>query len=465
MSREEARGYRVGQLWYLISSEWWQTWVSYTTASRSNYDHCSCRLEHRIQVEEGIVCDESFTSSSTDYTSSHSNEFTSNSTDSMGDLLSRGDSCSIASSSGVSSSSGSGLKRNQGAPGPIDNSNLVAEPFFKVATLTGEGGRLKRDTPLVQHRDFELVPESLWKALALWYGASLPLPRQVIRAPGSHEVELELYPLNLRILRHQAQNNSSATWTSVVGGYGAAALSTAGITTAPVASPRRNLSHMAGFSRLANVRQVIEFLSSHLGLRTEDVRLWHVKDTTVLMDDEIATLQDLGIQDNDQILLEIRNKDLTWPEELGALVSGATGSQALVSMDRRPTITLPPGATGLHNLGNTCFMNAALQAVSNTRPLTQYFQRDLQLCELNSLNPLGTRGQVARRYAELCRELWAGSTRSVAPLKLRWCVTKHAPHLGGGGQHDSQVIPVMLIETRFHEVILGIVGVAFGCFT
>lgn len=97
----------------------------------------------------------------------------------------------------------------------------------------------------------------------------------------------------------------------------------------------------------------------------------------------------------------------------------------------------------MHNLGNTCFMNAALQAVSNTRPLTQYFQRDGQLCELNSSNPLGTKGQVARRYAELCRELWAGSTRSVAPLKLRWCVTKHAPHLGGGGQHDSQVICIV----------------------
>lgn len=93
-------------------------------------------------------------------------------------------------------------------------------------------------------------------------------------------------------------------------------------------------------------------------------------------------------------------------------------------------------------------MNAALQAVSNTRPLTQYFQRDGQLCELNSSNPLGTKGQVARRYAELCRELWAGSTRSVAPLKLRWCVTKHAPHLGGGGQHDSQVNPLTIVSLR-----------------
>lgn len=201
---------------------------------------------------------------------------------------------------------------------------------------------------------------------------------------------------------------------------------------------------------------MIEFLSNRLGLKVEDVRLWHIKESTILLEDENAILQDLGIFDCDQILLEVRNKDLTWPEELGALVSGNTTVNNLIN-ERRPTIALPPGiyanycntilirhfaflgATGLHNLGNTCFMNAALQAVSNTRPLTQYFQRDGQLCELNSSNPLGTKGQVARRYAELCRELWAGSTRSVAPLKLRWCVTKHAPQLGGGGQHDSQV--------------------------
>lgn len=325
---------------------------------------------------------------------------------------------------------------------------------------------MKKDTTLVQHRDFELVPDSLWKALALWYGGSLPLPRQVIRPPGSNDVELELYPVNLHILKHQSQVGPSATWSSVVGGYtvilskdylylvcyfsyGAAALSTAGITTTPVASPRRTLAHTAAFSRLSNVRQVTEFLCARLGLRVEDVRLWHVKDTTVLLEDENATLQELGIVDNDQILLEVRNKDLTWPEELGALVAGGQGVTVLNS-ERRPTISLPPGATGLHNLGNTCFMNAALQAVSNTRPLTLYFQRDAQLCELNSSNPLGTKGQVARRYAELCRELWAGSTRSVAPLKLRWCVSKHAPHLGGGGQHDSQELLAWLLDA-LHE--------------
>jgi ubiquitin carboxyl-terminal hydrolase 6/32 len=65
------------------------------------------------------------------------------------------------------------------APGPIDNTVLVATPACKVVTLTGEGGKLKRNLMLVRWRDFELVPDSLWKALFQWYGGAPALPRQV----------------------------------------------------------------------------------------------------------------------------------------------------------------------------------------------------------------------------------------------------------------------------------------------
>lgn len=46
--------------------------------------------------------------------------------------------------------------------------------------ITGEGGRLKRNVVLTCGRDFELVPEAVWRAMSQWYGGSPALPRQVV---------------------------------------------------------------------------------------------------------------------------------------------------------------------------------------------------------------------------------------------------------------------------------------------
>lgn len=219
--------------------------------------------------------------------------------------------------------------------------------------------------------------------------------------------------------------------------------------------PKRFLANTAAFSRLATVKQVGDFLCQHLKLKLEDVRLWHVfnmDDGVCLLEDDNVTLQDLAIRDNDQILLEVRSKDLTWPEELGSLTLSQSNN---AGHERRATIVSvqsvhAPGATGLHNLGNTCFMNSALQVLFNTQPLAQYFIQNMHLYELNTTNKLGTKGQLALRYSELLKEVWTASTRSVAPLKLRFCMTKHAPQFAGGGQHDSQELLEWMLD-GLHE--------------
>ncbi|KAH8388821.1 hypothetical protein KR215_000251 [Drosophila sulfurigaster] len=450
LQREERRPYRVGQFWYLISRDWWLNWMQYTQHTAHTCEYCKRSASQRSAVDEALVCDESF--------NTHS--------------LEQHDSYSLGSASGSSGIS-AGRHCGQQRPGPIDNSNLITvNQHRNIRTLTGEGGHLKRDTPLVQSHDFELVPKSLWKALNRWYGDNLPLPRQVIQPPNS-EVELELYPLNLRILLHQAQTaptgaaagSQLSSWGSTTsGGYGV--LASGGGYAAIAASsvlqpPKRYLAYTAAFSRLATVRQVGEFLCDQLRLKPEDIRLWHVPpsaatldNSAILLEEDTMCLKELLIRDNDQLLLEIRNKDLTWPEELGSLASAqsvGSGPNDRRRMTRTSIMSVhAPGATGLHNLGNTCFMNAALQVLFNTQPLAQYFHRQMHRFELNAANKLGTRGQLAMRYAELLKEVWTATTRSVAPLKLRFCVNKHAPQFAGGGQHDSQELLEWLLDA-LHE--------------
>lgn len=46
-----------------------------------------------------------------------------------------------------------------------------------------------------------------------------------------------------------------------------------------------------------------------------------------ILEEEDSTLDELGILDEDQILIEIRNKDLTWPEELSSIASNTSNDK------------------------------------------------------------------------------------------------------------------------------------------
>ncbi|KFW89527.1 Ubiquitin carboxyl-terminal hydrolase 32, partial [Phalacrocorax carbo] len=326
------------------------------------------------------------------------------------------------------------LQLNPQKPGAIDNQPLVTQEPVKAASLTMEGGRLKRSPQLIEGKDYVMVPEPVWRALYHWYGANLSLPRPVIKNSKTNVPELELFPRYLLFLRQQpaTRTQQSNIWVNM------------GNVPSPNAPLKRVLAYTGCFSRMQTIKEIHEYLSQRLRIKEEDMRLWlyNSENYLTLLDDEDHRLEYLKIQDEQHLVIEVRNKDMSWPEEMSFIANSS-------KIDRHKVPT-EKGATGLSNLGNTCFMNSSIQCVSNTQPLTRYFISGRHLYELNRTNPIGMKGHMAKCYGDLVQELWSGTQKNIAPLKLRWTIAKYAPRFNGFQQQDSQELLAFLLD-GLHE--------------
>jgi ubiquitin carboxyl-terminal hydrolase 15 len=81
-----------------------------------------------------------------------------------------------------------------------------------------------------------------------------------------------------------------------------------------------------------------------------------------------------------------------------------------------------PGVCGLSNLGNTCFMNSAIQCMSNVHSLTTYFLSEQWKQDLNVQNPLGMKGEIAVSYAKLIKQMWSGQNSCETPRDFKLAV-------------------------------------------
>ena len=329
-----------------------------------------------------------------------------------------------------------------GGIGPIENSPLVRSTgMFEKSVYSRWGPRLKRG--LVSGKDFTVLPKAVWEALHQWYGGGPTLARPTMRGPANR-LELELYPLSLKVMRHNTSSPGSSTKTGNPEAADAANLE-------PDAKPDKaaeNKPQVSFFfhtdcSRDQTIGQLVAYTckqqrklpKGRARLRADNARLWDFRshDRPVLLD-ETLTVRQAGLDESQQVLLEMRNADLSWPSELYLVAHGAEDN---VDSAAVPKSKRTPGITGLSNLGNTCYMNSALQCISHTRPLSTYFMRRLHTAELNINNPLGMGGAVALKYGELLQSLWSGKA-SVAPVRMLRTIQKYGEQFRGYRQHDSQ---------------------------
>ena len=103
---------------------------------------------------------------------------------------------------------------------------------------------------------------------------------------------------------------------------------------------------------------------------------------------------------------------------------------------------------GLNNIGATCYMNATLQALSNTNDFTQYFLNDYKY------NPKDISKNMSNEFYKLLNLLWDKNKKksSFSPKDFKETLSKENPLFKGIKANDSKDLITFLLEKLHSEL-------------
>ena len=106
--------------------------------------------------------------------------------------------------------------------------------------------------------------------------------------------------------------------------------------------------------------------------------------------------------------------------------------------------------TGLVNFGVTCYMNATIQALSSTLPLSLFFLDDKYRALVQRDNWKGSKGVLPDLFANLIRSVWKGDVEAIRPSTLRQFCARLNREWGIDRQQDAKEFYDFLVDC-LHE--------------